>query len=342
MTMFWFVLAAAAVASFVLTWLVRRYALWRGLLDQPNPRSSHDVPTPRGGGVAIVATFLVGLVVLWKRGAAPDALFFASFGAGLWVALVGFVDDHRNVPARWRLLAHAFAVIWILYWLGTMPGLVIGGISVAPAWLATAATVIYLLWVVNLYNFMDGIDGIAGIEAVTVCAGGAFIYWMFLPDSDLWTVPLLLLAAAAGFLVWNYPPARVFMGDVGSGFLGVTLAVLAVHSVSLGQRFFWAWTILLGVFVVDASTTIVRRLWRKQRVEVAHRTHAYQYSARRLGGHKPVDLIVAAINILWLFPLSLLVAMALIDGALGLAIAYGPLVVTAVFLKAGAAEGQDV
>jgi Fuc2NAc and GlcNAc transferase len=342
MTTLWPILAATVAASFVLTWLVRRYALWRGLLDHPNQRSSHELPTPRGGGVAIVVTFLAGLVVLWRLGDVPDGLFFASFGAGLWVAIVGFVDDHREVAAHWRLLAHAVAVGWIFYWLGSMPPLVVGGASVAPAWLATAATVVYILWVVNLYNFMDGIDGIAGIEAVTVCAGGACIYWVAFPGSTLWAVPALLLAGTAGFLVWNYPPARVFMGDVGSGFLGVTLAVLAVHSTSLGQRYFWAWTILLGVFVADASTTIVRRLWRKQRVSVAHRTHAYQYSARRLGRHQPVDLIVAAVNLFWLFPLSMLVALGRLDGALGLSIAYAPLILTAVSLKAGVPEAQEV
>jgi glycosyltransferase WbpL len=338
----WALLAAAVTVSFFLTWMVRRYALWRGLLDHPNQRSSHDVPTPRGGGVAIVVTYLAGLIVLWEGGIVPDALFFASLGAGLWIALVGFVDDHRNVSARWRLSAHAVAVAWILYWLGGVPALVIGGVTVAPSWLATVATVVYILWVVNLYNFMDGIDGIAGIEAVTVCAGGACIYWTAFPGVGLWEVPALLLASAAGFLLWNYPPARVFMGDVGSGFLGVTLAVLAVHSIGLGQQFFWAWTILLGVFVVDASTTIVRRIWRRERVAVAHRSHAYQYFARRLGRHQPVDLIVAAINAFWLFPLSLLVALGRVEGALGMLIAYGPLLVAVVSLKAGAAEAQEV
>jgi len=122
---------------------------------------------------------------------------------------------------------------------------------------------VYIVWLLNLYNFMDGIDGIASIEAITVCIVGSTLYWLCFPGSTIWAASLLLIASVTGFLFWNYPPARVFMGDAGSGFLGVTLAVFAVSSVTLGQRFFWVWTILLGVFVVDATTTLLRR-WRRQ------------------------------------------------------------------------------
>jgi Fuc2NAc and GlcNAc transferase len=334
-------IVAAGFVSFAVTWYVRRYALRRGLLDHPNERSSHELPTPRGGGVAIVIAFLAGLPVLWSQGALSTDLFAALFGAGIWIALVGFVDDHRPVPARWRLAAHVCGALWVLFWLGPLPPLVVAGVAIAPAWVATAAAAIYIVWVLNLYNFMDGIDGIASIEAITVSLAGGALYWLSFPGSTLWAASLLLLAAVAGFLCWNYPPARVFMGDAGSGFLGVVLAAFAVHSVSLGQRFFWAWTILLGVFVVDATTTLLRRLWRGERLAKAHRSHAYQY-ASRLRGHAAVSLMVGAVSLCWLFPMALLVAVGWLDGAAGLLLAYAPLVLAAFVLKAGARELQDV
>jgi Fuc2NAc and GlcNAc transferase len=332
---------AACFVSFAITWAARRYALRRGLLDHPNERSSHELPTPRGAGIAIVVAFLAALPVLWWKGALADHLFTALFGAGSWVALVGFVDDHRHVPAPLRLVAHGCAAAWVLFWLGPLPPLLVGGVAIAPAWVATAAAAVYIVWLLNLYNFMDGIDGIASIEAITVCIGGSTLYWLCFPGSTIWAASLLLIASVTGFLFWNYPPARVFMGDAGSGFLGVTLAVFAVSSVTLGQRFFWVWTILLGVFVVDATTTLLRRWRRQEPLAQAHRSHAYQY-ASRLRGHATVSLIVGAVNLCWLFPLALLVALGRLDGALGLLLAYAPLVLAAFLLKAGARELQHI
>jgi len=332
---------AACVVSFAVTWATRRYALRRGLLDHPNERSSHELPTPRGAGIAIAIAFLAALPVLWWKGALSNDLFVALFGAGSFIALVGFVDDHRHVPARWRLVAHGCAAVWVLFWLGPLPPLVVGGVAIAPAWLATAAAAVYIVWLLNLYNFMDGIDGIASIEAITVCIGGGLLYWLCFPGSTLWVTPLLLLASVTGFLFWNYPPARVFMGDAGSGFLGVILAAFAVHSLMLGQQFFWIWTILLGVFVVDATTTLLRRWRRREPLAKAHRSHAYQY-ASRLRGHATVSLFVGAVNLCWLLPLALLVALGWLDGAAGLLLAYAPLVLAAFLLKAGARELQDV
>jgi Fuc2NAc and GlcNAc transferase len=332
---------AACFVSFAVTWCARRYALRRGLLDHPNERSSHELPTPRGAGIAIAIAFLAGLPVLWWEGALSDDLFAALFGAGSWIALVGFVDDHRHVPAHWRLVAHGCAAAWLLFWLGPLPPLVVVGVAIVPGWVAAAAAAVYVVWVLNLYNFMDGIDGIASIEAIAVCIGGGLLYWLCFPGLTLWAASLLLLAAVTGFLFWNYPPARVFMGDAGSGFLGVTLAAFAVHSIALGQRFFWAWTILLGVFIVDATTTLLRRWWRREPLAKAHRSHAYQY-ASRLRGHATVSLIVGALSLFWLFPVALLVALGSLDGVAGLLLAYAPLVLAAFLLKAGARELQDI
>jgi Fuc2NAc and GlcNAc transferase len=191
-------------------------------------------------------------------------------------------------------------------------------------------------WCANLYNFMDGIDGIASIEAITVCFGGVLLYLIVVPGNPQWIVPAVLLASVAGFLYWNYPPARIFMGDGGSGFLGMTLAVLSIQAAWVAPNLFWAWAIMLGVFVVDASVTLIRRIFGGGRKYLeAHRSHAYQYAARRFGAHKPVSLAVGAINLIWLCPLATIVGLGYLNGALGLLIAYLPLVGFAFHLKAG-------
>lgn len=333
----WLVFVFVISGSLLLTWALRQYALNRSLVDIPNARSSHSVPTPRGGGVAIVLAFILALPVLVLAEVLPWPQFCAIAGAGFWVATVGFLDDHGHIAARWRLLAHFAAAIWALFWLGGVPPFVVFGIHVDLAWAGPLLAAVYLVWLLNLYNFMDGIDGIAGVEAISVCLGGAFLYW-YLGFAEYATVPLLLAAAVAGFLFWNFPPARIFMGDAGSGFLGVSLGLLSLQAAWVKPQLLWSWLILLGVFIVDATWTLICRMLRGERVYEAHRSHAYQFASRRYGQHLPVTLAVAALNLFWLFPLSVLVGAGTVDGVAGLIIAYLPLLALAVSFKAGQNE----
>lgn len=331
----------AFLSSLWLTGVLRRYALTRSLLDLPNARSSHTVPTPRGGGVAIVLTFLLGLPLLLWADAITWREMLGFGGAGVLVALVGFIDDHRHIAARWRLLAHFVAATWALLWMGGLPPLSLFGMVVDANWGVHALSLLYLVWLLNLYNFMDGIDGLAGVEAVSVCLGGALLYWLT-ATGGAWGMPTLLLAAAAGFLCWNFPRARIFMGDAGSGFLGLMFGLFSLQAVWVSPSLFWAWLILLGVFIVDATLTLLRRLQRRQKLYEAHRSHAYQYAARQFGAHWPVTLTVGAINLLWLLPLALLVGLGHLNGGIGLLVAYAPLIWLAVHFKAGAAEAQQI
>lgn len=330
--------AAVGIAAGWFTGLLRRYALARSLLDMPGARSSHSVPTPRGGGVAIVVAFLLGLVTLRGAGALQDAVVIALAGAGALVALVGFIDDHRHLAARWRLLAHFVAVLWLLYWLTGMQSPVPVDLPWLPQWAITALLAIYLVWLVNLYNFMDGIDGIAGAEAMTVAVTAAGLYGLAGVSALAGIVPGLLAAAAAGFLVWNFPRARIFMGDAGSGFLGLMLGGCAVLAALQAPALFWAWQILLGVFVVDATVTLLRRVLRGERFYEAHRSHAYQHAARRAGSHRPVTLAVVAIDVLWLLPMAALVAAGRLEPLYGIAVAYAPLIALALYYNAGRQE----
>jgi Fuc2NAc and GlcNAc transferase len=313
-----------------------RYAVARQLLDVPNARSSHVAATPRGGGAAIVVATLATLPVLGWTGALAWPEVSGLLGGGVLVALLGFADDRGHIILRrWRLLGHSAAAVWVLAWLGGLPPLPVLGSIRDLGWMGYALAALYLVWLLNLTNFMDGIDGIAAVEAITVSLAGVLLCLVVVPGDRWWLVPLVLASAASGFLVWNWPPAKIFMGDAGSGFLGLTLAVLSLQAGWVFPTLFWSWVILLGVFVVDATVTLLRRIVSRERFYEAHRCHAYQHAARRWGAHLPVTLAVGAINICWLLPMALLVALGMLDGLFGVVIAYAPLVGMAVWLKAG-------
>lgn len=335
----WALLLLAGVSSALLTGLVRRYALARSILDIPNARSSHTAPTPRGGGVAIVLATLVAYCLLAVEGELDRPVLWALLGSGGFVALIGFLDDHGHVAASWRLFAHFAAAIWALVWLGGAPPLPLFGSEIELGWFGAALAAVFLVWLLNLYNFMDGIDGIASVEAISVGIGGALLY-LLAGKPSLAMAPLALAAATGGFLLWNFPPARIFMGDAGSGFLGIVLGVLSLQAAWQAPQLLWSWMILLGVFVVDATFTLLRRLLRGEKVYQAHRSHAYQRASRRFGRHLPVTLAVAAIDLLWLLPIALQVGAGALDGLAGVAIAYSPLIVLALQFRAGAAEAE--
>lgn len=327
-----------AGVSWVLTGLLRRYALARSLMDVPNNRSSHSVPTPRGGGLSIVLTFLAGLLLLWALSLLDAAVFYALSGAGVMVSVIGFIDDHGHIPARWRLLGHFSAASWLVFWLGGMPLLTLYGVSVDPGWPGDVLAVIALVWLLNLYNFMDGIDGIAGIEALSSTFVAALIFLFMYGNEKMFVLNLLMVAAITGFLVWNFPPAKIFMGDAGSGFVGLTLGALALYSAHLAPVMWWVWLILLGVFIVDATFTLLRRLLRGDKVYQAHCSHAYQSAARRFGSHRVVTLSVLAINVFWLAPWAIAVALGVVGGVAGSLAAYGPLLFLAWYFRAGEIE----
>jgi Fuc2NAc and GlcNAc transferase len=334
--LFW-ILIFLVFSSFIMTWGLRRYALATFMIDTPNERSSHSKPTPRGGGMTIVIVYLLLLLYLLTETGSFQSVVIALGGSGLIIGLVGSLDDHGHVAARWRLLAHFSGAAWALFWLPGVPPLHLLGVTLTLPWIVYPLAALFLVWLLNLYNFMDGIDGIASIEAMTVCVGGALIFWLLGFPAQM-VLPLALAASVAGFLVWNFPPARIFMGDAGSGFLGMALGVLTLVAALIEPQLLWSWLILLGVFIVDATYTLIRRLARGDKVYEAHRSHAYQYASRHYGAHLPVTLAVFAINVIWLLPWAVVVAHGYLDGFVGLLCAYVPLLALAVRYKAGALE----
>jgi Fuc2NAc and GlcNAc transferase len=320
----------ALVATALLTQLVRAIAVGRGVVDVPNARSSHDVPTPRGGGLAIVLVTTAGLLVLAVLGMLRLDLLWAVTGGGLAVALAGFADDRRSLSAATRLTVHFAAALWALVWLGGLPALRIGAHLVFPGWMGYVLGAFGIVWAINLFNFMDGIDGIAASEAVFVALAGALLSLPMGVGAGVGFAAAVFAAACGGFLMWNWPPARIFLGDVGSGYLGYVIVVLAVAATRDNPVALWVWLILGGAFFVDATATLLRRLLRGERVYEAHRSHAYQWLARRWGGHAPVTWTVLIVNVVWLLPCAVFASRRPVYAVATVAFAFAPLVLLAI------------
>lgn len=272
----WLVMAALlglALLSAALTWAARVYALRRQLLDQPGERRSHSVATPRGGGIAIVISLLVAAAVAaCVRPDAAVSLAVASLGLAL-VAGIGWWDDHRPLPAMRRLLVHFLAAA-LLAGLVKMHG---------GSWLLSLLVLFFTASLINIWNFMDGINGIASSQAVIVALGFATVLpW---PYS---LVAVVLGLACLGFLPFNFPQARIFMGDVGSGALGYAVAaVLAVAAVHTDIN--WILLLLpLSAFLVDAGFTLLARMLSGQRWMEPHTQHVYQRAVQAGASHAQV------------------------------------------------------
>lgn len=286
---------AVAVASAGGAALLRRYALARGMIDVPGRRSSHTVPTPRGGGLAGVLAWLMAVAVFWAWLGLDEAWAGALLLGGGTCLAAGWLEDRRGLPIGARLGLHALAALAALWLAGGPPALELGGPSLEAWPWGWALAVVGLCWFVNLFNFMDGIDGIASLQAI--CGGGALglmlaLGGMWPPAFCAWA----LAAAAAGFLLLNRPPAKIFMGDAGSYGLGFGLAALGLLAVVKGGAPLTAVIILQMAFLFDATLTLLRRLLRGEAVHRAHREHYYQRAVRAGLSHGQVDLAVLAIN----------------------------------------------
>ena len=317
------------ITSLLFTELLRRYNLKNNFLDVPNKRSSHSTATPRGGGLSIVVCFLGALAFSYSL---YDDIVFALVGAGSLVALIGFWDDRGHIAARWRLLSHFIAVAWVLYWLGGVPEFQVLNFNINLSWFGFVVVAFILVWLLNLFNFMDGIDGIAASEIIFVACAGAYFSWINGLE-ELSYISLILASSTMGFLILNWPPAKIFMGDVGSGFLGLMLGIIAYANIIEGSSV-WIWLILLAVFLVDSGVTLLRRMFNGDKWYEAHCSHAYQHAAKKWG-HKKVTISVILINLLWLFPLAFL-AHSMPDYAFVLTLlTITPLIIVALKFKAG-------
>jgi len=331
----------AIVLSAAATWQIRRRAVRWGLLDVPNARSSHTRPTPRGGGLAIVVIVLataIAAVLLRQLPAVDSAALVACGGA---VAAVGYYDDLKGLSAPVRFVVHLLAAAvaaGVLVGVDTAPAVLSAPL---PRWLALAVVVVAVMWSINLFNFMDGIDGIAASQAAFVSIASAMLMTVLKDPATPWLIlPVATAGACLGFLAWNWPPARIFMGDVGSGFLGFWLAASALALDRVGMLSIWTSIILGSVFVADATVTLVRRIVRRERWHEAHRSHAYQALARRWNSHRRVTMLLWSLNVAIALPLA---AISVMEPGFARQIALATLAGFGLLaLLAGAGDGEKV
>ncbi|MBX3053008.1 MAG: glycosyltransferase family 4 protein [Caldilineaceae bacterium] len=267
------------------------------MLDIPNERSSHTHPTPRGGGLVIVVCTLLGLWLSdWFFAARipVQAMAGYSLGAAL-IALVSWLDDLRSLSNRIRFSAHAAGALLILLAVGFWQEVDLPFVGfVHWGWLGVPFTFLWVVGLTNAYNFMDGIDGLAGSQAVIAGAGWAGLGWLG-GEPLVSLLGLLVAGSSFGFLLHNWPPARIFMGDVGSAFLGFTFAALSVLAAQQNPRLAVAGILLLWPFLFDTAFTFLRRLRRRENVFAAHRSHLYQRLVIAGYSHRTVTLLYSGL-----------------------------------------------
>lgn len=281
---------AAAAVTVLATGLVLWQLRARQILDHPNERSSHDRAVPRGGGIAVMATLTVGWCLLtWWQGESPEMAIIAL----LAIALAGFsfLDDLKGLPAVSRLVLQALTVAVGCTLLPQEP--VFQGIF--PPIADQVATWFCWLWFINLFNFMDGVDGISAVEASCIGIGIALITAGNGPGAHLAASAAIAAGAAIGFGIWNWHPAKIFLGDVGSVGLGFVLGWLLLSLAASGQ---WLPALILPLYYLsDATWTLLRRLLRGEKFWQAHRCHFYQYAVRQSGNHGLIALLVLCCNL---------------------------------------------
>ena len=337
-----FLFSIIALLSWGAVWAFLQWARKKEIYDVPNQRSSHSIATPRGGGFGfLVVFFLSYLLIAYKLSHLTSALGLVL--AGVVLAAVGAVDDLKGVPAKIRIVVHALASLFCIYIFMSEPFyLNLGMFWIKVPAVAVGFLLIFSVWMINLYNFMDGIDGIAAGQVISVSIATAFFANRFLLDIDDSTrglvfifFSLALAAACFGFLIWNWPPAKIFMGDIGSSVLGLLLAVQAIWGSQEYGVNFSVFLILNALFIGDATYTLIVRAARRVKVWEAHKSHLYQRLDQSGLGRKKIFLFVTAYNLLYLLPLAFWVQDTTHYSWVGLVLAYLPVVVLAIKYKAG-------
>lgn len=278
----------AFIASLLITLWVRKVALKKSVLDIPNDRSSHSIPTPRGGGLAVAITWFLAITLYWALFSEMQSNLFFALLCGLPVAVFGLIDDIVNLSPKVRLLIQTASAAGALFFLRGFQQADFGLFVIEWPVLLSLVGVVATVWFINLFNFLDGIDGYIGAETIFI----AIALYAFTGN---WVL-LILAAAVAGFLVWNWQPAKIFMGDVGSTLLGFNVAVFSIYFQNSNQLSILSLLMLSSLFWFDATLTLFRRFLNKEDLAKAHRNHAYQRIVQFGFSHQKTTLAAMLIN----------------------------------------------
>jgi len=294
------ILFIAFILSICGTVFYKKLAIKKNILADLNNRTLHDAPTPRGGGIVFASVFIVFIILFWKLNKLPDDLFFV-LGVGGAIALVlGFLDDIFELGAKKKLAGHFLLSSWLLFWFNGGPLLTIDWV---PSIIAIPLTLLLLVWIINAYNFMDGIDGMAISGAVFV--SGSFILVMLITGNSSFFLILstLLFVCTSAFMIFNWPPASIFMGDTGSIFLGYFFGAQITYTIMYDEISIYTWLIIFSYFIADTTATQIARMLLLIKWTKAHRSHAYQNIARITNSHFKVTLGVMVYSLFWVLPL---------------------------------------
>jgi Fuc2NAc and GlcNAc transferase len=298
--------------SFVLTYFIKKHAIKNSLFAEITERSSHTVPTPHGGGVAIAITWFIGLTYLFFTHTIDTSLYYALM-VGIIISAISYVDDLYELSAKLRLFTQALVALLGLYFLGGFNELYLFFFSIENPIITNIFSFILIIWFINLYNFLDGIDGYAGSEAIFLSIAGYLLF------TDLHFI--VLAVSVLGFLIWNWHKAKIFMGDVGSTLLGYTVAIFTIYYSNQDATNFWIWIILFGLFWFDATVTLIKRYRNREKLSEAHKKHAYQKLTQNGWKHDKVVLFSILVNI-FLFTLACTIPNKLIGFALAVVLLY--------------------
>jgi Fuc2NAc and GlcNAc transferase len=344
--MFLFIVSLSSFALVaVLSAGVIRYGPRFGLLDTPVARSAHVAPKPLGGGAALAAPYF--LCVIWFVASAAISESALAYLGCLFIVVLGFSDDRWQLSSKVRLPVQFIVSLAAVRAIG-VDSVDFGFFSLSEPLTLSLLAVLSLVWLSNLTNFMDGIDGIAAsqllvtsLSCVVLLVGLDAAAGESGEHDVVLTLSVVLAASAAGFLLWNWSPASLFMGDAGSGFIGFALGLLALESLVTQRMAVWSWVLLLGVFIADTAVTLLVRIIRGERWYEGHSQHAYQILSRRLNSHPRVVGGVILINICWLLPLAWVAGILPHYGVLFATIGLAPLLLGCYRLGAGRADAGE-
>ncbi len=273
--------------SFLLTYIIKKIANRFRIIDIPNERSSHVLPTPRGGGLAIVITWYIGISILFYFNRIESSLYYALL-CGAFLAIVSLIDDVINLKPIFRLLAQVITALGAFIFLKGINTVFIAGAEINYTFILYPLTIIGIVWFINLFNFLDGIDAYASLEAIFI----GLVLYLFTGD----IINVILIVCVLGFLIWNWPKAKIFMGDVGSTQLGFVLIILGIYFHNTSEFTIIHWVILSSPFWFDAIFTLFRRWKNKEKLSQAHKKHAYQRIVQAGFSHLKTDMYLLGIN----------------------------------------------
>jgi len=298
-----FLIIPIFVCSWMGVFLYKKYAIFNGIISNPNYRTLHEVPIPSGGGVIFSLLFILSIFLIWLNQQLSNNLFFMLGVGGVTASLLGFKDDISNIKASNKLIIQLILSSWVIFCLYLDNLLYLNWL---PIFILIPVLLFVMVWFVNAYNFIDGVDGMAASGAIFLSLTLALV--LFLTDKSVELIPVFILIAilVGGFISFNWPPASIFMGDAGSVFLGYTFGSLMLYTTLNGDITVWVWITVFGYFFADTMVTQIVRVILVEKWYLPHRSHAYQNLARITASHSKVTSGVVLYNILWVLPLTLL------------------------------------